>query len=108
MKNGNLTVMRTAILVDIGKCLLIRATAGEEVIGDVIMMMVKDGLPAVGEDDQPVNIFSIQNCIINPQTAAGFFIVQQVSASTTFHPSVFSRHGFRLNDIRFLFLLNNF
>jgi hypothetical protein len=56
MKNGNLTAMRTAIPVDIGKCLLILATAGEEVIGDVIMVMVKDGLLAVGEDDQPVNV----------------------------------------------------
>jgi hypothetical protein len=57
--------MHTGIPVDIGKCLLILATAGEEVIGDVITQMVKDGLQAVGEDDQLIKVcpFSMKDFV---------------------------------------------
>jgi hypothetical protein len=51
MKNGNPMAMHIGIQVDIGKDRLTAATTGEAVIGDVITVMVKDGLPAVGEDN---------------------------------------------------------
>jgi hypothetical protein len=112
--------MHTATPADIGKCLLNRATAGEEVIGDVIMVMVKDGLPVVGEDDHLITPcaeqvlifrFPLQLEFAKPAIAVVFFILQyckHTSASTTFHRCIFSRHGFRFNGITFLFLLNNF
>jgi hypothetical protein len=112
--------MHTAIPVAIGKNLLILATVGEEVIGDVIMVMVKDGLPAVGEDDQLITpcaeqvlIFRcpLQHEFAKPANSSGFFIFTRLQPGKRRYkfPSVFfSRHGFRLICITFLFLLNNF